>query len=122
MSHKEVYAAISSVSLGDSTLPCAHIAWREGSAPSTLPWAVYYLDEETSFDCDNTRYCAVRRWTVELYQKARDGELEAALEAAIVDNFSPFDKAESWVENENCLMTSYYFTEVERNTQNGQQS
>lgn len=115
MSHKDVYSVISSIPVGDGTLPCAHIAWREGLAPKTLPWAVYYLDEETSIDADNTRFAHVRKWFVELYQASRDGELENALEQAIIDNFSPFEKSESWVSSENCLLTSYNFTEIERN-------
>ena len=115
MSHKDVYSVVSSVPLGDGTLPCAHMTWRDGSAPASLPWAVYYLDDESSMNADDTRYCSVRKWFVELYQKARDPELEAALEQAIVDNFSPYEKSESWLSTENCLLTSYNFTEIERN-------
>ena len=115
MSYKEVYSVISSVPVGDGTLPCAHMTWTVGSQAPALPWAIYYLDDESSMNADDSRYCSVRRWFVELYQKARDPELEAALEQAIVDNFSPFEKSESWVASENCLLTSYNFTEIERN-------
>ncbi len=105
MSYQEVYGTVSAV------LPCAHMAWREGQAPQ-LPWAVYYLDDQSGFNADNTTYVGKHRWCVELYQKAMDLELQEELEAAILAAFSPFEKYESWVESENCLMTTYYFTEL----------
>lgn len=107
MGKAEIYTAISTV------VPCVHMAWREGTAPA-LPWAVYYLDESSSLFASNTRYANVNRWTVELYQKSSDLTLETQLETALDTNFGGYSKSEAWIDTENCVQTTYMFTEIER--------
>ena len=42
-----------------------------------------------------------------------------AVEDAILRDFGPFRRYESWISDENCLMVAYHFTEIERRKQNG---
>lgn len=107
MSHKDVYAALKATGI-----PAVHMAWPEGSAPP-LPWCVYLLDERNDVYADNGNYVVVPSWTVELYEKARDAEVEGKIESALSSAFGSFTKQELWVESENCLEVVYGFTEIE---------
>ena len=92
-------------------IPCAHRYFPEGSVPE-LPWAVYYLDESSGFCADNKVHDRVARWIVELYERHKDPDLEKRLEDAIEEAFSPCSLYESWIEDDNCLMYAYHFTEI----------
>lgn len=92
-------------------IPSVRFAWPEGSAPE-LPWAVFWIDEEDGFYADGRMDVRNRAWVLELYQKTSDEELESVLEEAIIAEFSPFRKSEAWVDDENCIQTTYYFTEI----------
>lgn len=105
MSYADVQSCVSAV------VPCAHMAWPTGCAPS-LPWAVFYLDETDPVG-DNGAYAEKLSWVVEFYQRSRDAATEAALEAALRASFGALTKQESWVDSEGCLMTSYYFNQFE---------
>lgn len=107
MGRREVMAAATSVGL-----PCAHMAWLEGQAPS-LPFAVFYIDQTDGMFADNRMHTLVNNWVIELYQRQADEALEKALEESIQDSFGGFRKTEAWVDKEKCLMTAYYFTEIE---------
>lgn len=91
------------------------MAWTSSAAPA-LPWATFYLDGMDALYADGKVYATINTWVVELYQKTCDTALEAALESAIVNNFTPYSKSEAWVESENCIQTVYAFTEFERST------
>lgn len=103
MSYEDVQSCVSAV------VPCAHMAWPKGSAPP-LPWAVFYADSEEPFG-DDGGFGSVTSWVVELYQRSMDAALERSLEGALREAFGPFGKSESWVADEGCLMTAYYFEE-----------
>ncbi len=107
MSGKTVYATISPI------MPCAHMAFPIGSAPD-LPWCVYYLDEMDGFAADNRLLAKRNNWVVEHYWKDYDEEKESALESAIESSFGAFTKSEVWVEDENCVQSTYYFAEIEK--------
>lgn len=113
MSRKDVNAVLESTGL-----PAAHMAWPVGSAPD-LPWAVFYLEEDRKLNADNRRWATYGTWAVELYQRAADPEIEGKVEDALSEAFGDYSKEETWVESENCLMTVYRFTVIERNEQNG---
>ena len=91
--------------------PVAHVAWPVGSAPA-LPWCVYLLDEDDKLSADDSRWCSLTRWIVELYTKQDDEESCAKLEGALSAAFGDYEKNETWVESESCVMTSYRFTEI----------
>lgn len=93
-------------------IECAHMCFPEGSAP-TLPWAVYYVDTTLNVHADNSTWDYKPQWIVELYEKYKNPELELAIARAIEDEFfSPPSIDETWVDDENCLMTTYRFTEI----------
>lgn len=100
-------------SLVGRLVPCAHMAWPTGEAP-TLPWAVCYCEEASGFCADGRTHARKRLWVVELYQRSRDEGLESALVCAIEGEFGPCDISEWWSEDEQCLQTAYRFTSIER--------
>ena len=105
MGHAKVYQAVSAV------VPCAHMAWLDKSAPN-LPWATYEGHDD-AYWADGKRVAVVHHWTVELYEETRDRQLEEALGASIEAAFGGYDRNESSVESEKCLMVAYYFSEIE---------
>ena len=116
MSGIDVYQAVTSVELPNgSKMPCAHMAFPIGSAPS-LPWCVYYLDEMDGFAADNRLHARRNNWIVEHYWKDYDEGVERELEKAIEDAFGAFRKTEEWVSDENCVETAYYFAEIEKDS------
>ena len=94
------------------------MAWPEGSAPS-LPWCVYLMEEDAKLSADDRRWASLTRWRVELYHKQADAESEKKLEAALAAAFGGFDKSETWVESEGCMLTAYVFTEIEKEAIDG---
>lgn len=108
MSHADVYEAVSAVA------PCAHMEWPGGSAPP-LPWAIYYGRSEPI--CAGDEQLAVKhRWTVELYEARRDPVLEEALGDELRERFGPVTRDESYKENDNMLMVTYTFRQIEGET------
>lgn len=94
------------------------MAWPDNAAPP-LPWMVFYLDDDLKLDADNRRWVSHGTWVVELYQKHADSEVEGKVESAITEAFGDYDKTETWVDAEDCLMTIYRFTVIERNDSYG---
>lgn len=105
MSYSDVYECVSQV------VPCRHYAWPDDSAPA-LPWAVY-TGESDPIVADDFQTGAIHHWTVELYEKRRDAQLEASLEAAIVAAFGNYTKREVPIKSEDCLMVTYDFRQIE---------
>ena len=105
MSHADVYAAVSPI------VPVRHMEWPIGHAPA-LPWAVY--DGDDTPICAGDKQVAVKhRWTVELYEKARNAELEKSLANALRDAFGSVYRDESWVEDEDMLQVRFTFYQIE---------
>ena len=101
---ERIYETVSTI------VECARLAWPEGSAPP-LPWAVYLAMGDDGFYADDSKYTAMKRWCVELYQREGSDELEDALEEALTEAFGPVERGyESWIDDENCSMTPFYFT------------
>ena len=95
------------------------MAWPV-DASHPLPFAVYYIDRVRGHYADNKLYKTVTRWTVELHQYTRDAEIQEALEAAIAEQFGTYKiDGEEWIEDDQCFMTVYGFTEIEKEEDNG---
>ncbi len=92
-------------------LECAHMCFPKGSAPP-LPWAVYYLDATDDMCADDGVFEEVAEWTVELYEKSADYGLHRKVKAAIAEAFAPPTVEQTWVDDENCLLTTYTFREI----------
>lgn len=105
MSHADVYAVVSEF------VPCTHMEWPNDSAPD-LPWACYH-GEAYPISADDMEIAVKHRWTVELYEKRRDKELEMRLADALRERFGSIRREESYVENDNMLEVIYTFRQIE---------
>ncbi len=105
MSHKDVYGTVSQY------VPCTHMEWINDSAPE-LPWACYY-GEDYPICAGDVQIAVTHRWTVELYEKRRDKELEENLANALREEFGNVRRDESYVENDNMLIVIYKFRQIE---------
>ena len=105
MSHADVYGVVSRF------VPCTHMEWPDDTAPP-LPWACYY-GEDRPIGADNSQVAVRHRWTVELYEKRRDKELEMSLANALRERFGTIRREESYVENDNMLEVVFAFYQIE---------
>lgn len=99
-------------------VPCAFVAWPERGAPS-LPWAVFLPERDRALMADGKRWCGATRWRLELYQEQSDAELEDSLGDAIQEAFGPWTREDSWRDEEDVLVTSFRFTDIERSHEDG---
>lgn len=106
MSHRKVYECVSRF------VPCRHMEWSLEEDVPPLPWAIY-TGEEHPVCADNSTLAVRNDWTVELYEHARDAEIEKALGEAIRAEFGNYTRRESWVKSEDCLIVTYEFHEIE---------
>lgn len=105
MSHADVYQTVSPI------VPVRHIEWPNDSAPA-LPWAVYD-GEDVPISADDGQAAVRHRWTVELYEMARDPELEQALATALRERFGSIRRKEAWIADEGMLQVVYTFYQIE---------
>lgn len=105
MGHREVAEAVGEI------VPCVHMEWPDDSAPD-LPWATYHGGERP-VGADDGQVAHRCHWTVELYEKRRDSEIEKRVGDALRERFGTVRREESWVENDNMLMVAFTFTEIE---------
>lgn len=105
MSHADVYGVVSQF------VPCTHMEWPNDSAPD-LPWACYE-GEDYAICASDIQIAVKHRWTVELYEKRRDKELEKNLSNALREKFGSVNRDESYVENDNMLVVYYTFYQIE---------
>lgn len=104
-------------------LPVTHLAWPEQAAQGAppLPWCVWREDGGGEFFAQGENWAQVPRFAVELYERAPDAGTHEAVESAIREAFGPTRRYESWVEEEHCLMTTWYFNDTKREeTRDGQ--
>ena len=106
MSHKDVNAAVS------KHVPCCDMEWPEDKNPP-VPFACYLLDYDRPICAGDEQIAVRRKWIVELYEKRRDKALEKALADELRESFGSVRRDESWVENDNLLVVTYSFYEIE---------
>ena len=108
MSHKDVYSTVNAL------VPCTHIAWDEGEAPS-LPFAAYLAEEIGGLAADNGCIDREYDWRVELYEKARDSALEDNLHDALAEKFkTKITRRYVWIESQRLIEVAYTFRQIER--------
>ena len=105
MSHADVYRVVSGF------VPTTHMEWPNDSAPP-LPWANYY-GRDFPICADDFQIAVRRRWTVELYEKRRDAQLETDLANALREEFGSVNREESYIENDNMLLVIFTFYQIE---------
>ncbi len=105
MSHADVYRVVSEF------VPTTHMEWPNDSMPD-LPMACYY-GSDNSISADDFQIAVRHRWTVELYEKRRDAQLETNLANALREEFGQVNREESYIENDNVLMVIFTFYQIE---------
>lgn len=105
MSHADVYRVVSEF------VPTTHMEWPNDSMPD-LPMACYY-GSDNSISADDFQIAVRHRWTVELYEKRRDAQLETNLANALREEFGQINREESYIENDNVLMVIFTFYQIE---------
>ena len=105
MSHADVYRVVSEF------VPTTHMEWPNDSIPD-LPLACYY-GSDNSISADDFQIAVRHRWTVELYEKRRDAQLEQNLANALREEFGQVNREESYIENDNVLMVIFTFYQIE---------
>lgn len=101
---KDLRDAISSVSTFATKV--TYRAWPVGKAPN-LPFICYLATDTDNFDADNKTYKVIQNVDVELYTAKKSENTEKALEKVFDDNGIPWDKAEEWLDSENCYEIIY---------------
>lgn len=105
MSHADVYRVVSEF------VPTTHMEWPNDSMPD-LPMACYY-GSDNSISADDFQIAVRHRWTVELYEKRRNAQLETDLANALREEFGQINREESYIENDNVLMVIFTFYQIE---------
>jgi len=113
MTYKQVYQAVSSVTVSTSTtdtIPCAYWMFPEDDPNNPAPpppFIVYYYTDSNDLLADGINYQKIRGLTVELYCDNKDFTLEQAVEDKLTSNGFVYSKAEDYIESEKLYMTSY---------------
>ena len=84
----------------------AYRAFPVGKAPK-LPFVCYLATDTDNFDADNRVYQVIQNVDVELYTEKKDPDVEKRLEAAFDENYIPWDKTETWLDDEQCYEILY---------------
>ena len=82
------------------------IRYRVYRSKPPIPFAVYYEDMTENFAADNIVYLERTDYILELYTGKKDHEIEQIF----AENDTPWEKEESYIEQERLIMTAYYFT------------
>ena len=84
----------------------AYRAFPVGKAPK-LPFVCYLATDTDNFDADNRVYQVIQNVDVELYTEKKDPDVEKQLEAVFDANYIPWDKTETWLDDEQCYEILY---------------
>ncbi len=96
--------------LDETGLPVAydHFTETDQTPIPELPFIVYREEESAHLNADNTIYHRVQDYSIELYTKIKDPELEDELELVLLANDLPFStSATLWIEEEK-MFVKYY--------------
>lgn len=77
----------------------AYRKWKAGEVP-LLPYGVYYAGPNSPFAADGVVYFSSQQYSLELYSRDKDPELEARVEAVLTEAGIFFEKDEEYLENE----------------------
>ena len=87
----------------------AYRAWPVGKAPK-LPFICFLVTGTDNFDADNVVYHVLRDVDVELYTAKKDEASEEAIEAKFAEVGLVWEKAEEYLDDENCYEIIYSIT------------
>ena len=84
-------------------------AWPVGNAPD-LPFICYLATGTQNFDADNKTYHVIQDVAVELYTAKKDVTSEALVESKFAEIGLPWEKDETYLDDENCYEIIYTIT------------
>lgn len=87
-------------------LPYVYYSWPEGAAPD-LPYVVYYFPTGTTEAADNTVWHGSMTLNIELYTSQRSAVDEAKVEKALAFYDLPFDRSETYLNDEHMYEVLY---------------
>lgn len=87
-------------------VPVAYRMFGKNEEP-TLPFIVYYRENETSMIADNLNYFQVPYVVIELYDLVQNEQLELAIENMLKEHEIPYEKYSTFIESENMELTGY---------------
>uniref|UniRef100_UPI00359C298A hypothetical protein n=1 Tax=Lactococcus garvieae TaxID=1363 RepID=UPI00359C298A len=92
--------------LDETGLKVGYKKWEVGQAPS-LPYILYYVDEEIGFKADNQIYSKSKAVTIELYSNLKNLREEEKLENILDDHKIVYDVYESYLNSEKMYLRAY---------------
>lgn len=92
--------------LDNTNLKVAYKQWAVGQVPS-LPYILYYVDEEIGFKADNHVYSKNKAVTIELYSNLKNLKEEEKLEKLLDENKIVYDVYESYIDSEKMFLRAY---------------
>lgn len=87
-------------------IPIAYRAFAKGEEPA-FPYLIYYREGTTGVIADNTNYYVVPYVVLELYYIEHDEQLESAVESILDEMETPFEKYETYIDEEKMSQTVY---------------
>lgn len=84
----------------------AYYQWPINEAPA-LPFVCFFEQQAYTFPADNVAYYMRPHYSVELYTKNRDPQIEALFEAAFTAAGIYFTKETEYLDDENCQVTVF---------------
>ncbi len=88
-------------------LPYAYDHFAEGEVPD-VPYLIYRVPGAANFAADGLPYFKVNEINFELYTEKKDLAAEAAVEA-VLDEYTFYDKSETWIPSEELYEVLYSF-------------
>lgn len=90
-------------------LPFAYYQFDEDpeNPPPDPPFICFYYPNDNDFIADDRNYVRINSLIIELYTDEKDFDSEAVVEAALLTNDLPFDKAEAYIESEHMFQITY---------------
>lgn len=113
MTYKEVYQAISGITMTTTTtdtIPAAYYQFPEDDPNNPAPpppFLVYYYPGDNDFKADNINFAKIRDLTIELYCDNKDFTIEKAVEDVLSSNGFVYAKSEEYINSEKLYMTTY---------------
>jgi len=92
--------------LATTGYPVAYRVFSKATQP-TLPFIVYLETSSDNFKADNKVYKKFSNITIELYTKLKSETAETNLETILDNNSIPYEKVESYMEDEQVYQIAY---------------
>ena len=93
--------------LSNMDIPGAYYKFSEKNAPGGFPYYVYFSENTETFKADNISFVNIPIVFIELYTEYKDIELEKKMETILRNNGMPYEKEETFLDDEEGHMVIY---------------